>query len=134
MDIKANVRLSEKSENLKGFANVVLNEEFVVTNIRIYNGENGPFISMPTYKAGDKYNEVCFPITKEFRDKLNSAVLDEYNNVLNQKKEQKNESKNDSKKGKQGKEQKNDEKIDAEQTEDEQVQDEEAAEGPVMSM
>ena len=135
MDVKANVRLSEKSENLKGFANVVLNGEFVVTNIRIYEGENGPFISMPTYKSGEKYNEICFPITKEFREQLNSAVIDEYKNMLNQTKEQKNETKSGIKKSKQDKaEQKDCEQHDKEQTDDTQSQNEEAEEGPVMSM
>lgn len=51
---------------------------FAVGNLSVVQGKNGMFVAMPSYKAGNKYRDVCFPITKEFREKLNDAVLDIY--------------------------------------------------------
>ena len=40
---------------------------------------------MPSYKAGNgEYKDICFPVTKEFREQLNQAVLDAYHQVLTQ--------------------------------------------------
>ena len=36
------------------------------------------FVAMPSYRTGNKYRDVCFPITKEFREKINDAVLAAY--------------------------------------------------------
>ncbi|MBQ6908143.1 MAG: SpoVG family protein [Clostridia bacterium] len=134
MDVKAKVRLNEKAESLKGFADVVLNDEFVVTNVRIYEGEKGLFVSMPSYKRNDKYTEVCFPITKEFREQINSAIFAEYEKELKQAKEQKHDEKQDTKKGKVKKEQKSGENSEPEQTEDVPSQSEEAEETFEMTM
>jgi stage V sporulation protein G len=42
------------------------------------------FVAMPSYKAGNKYKDVCFPITKEFREKVNNAVLETYHQAKEQ--------------------------------------------------
>lgn len=44
----------------------------------------GMFVAMPSYKSGNKYRDVCFPITKEFREKLNNAVLETYQQAKEQ--------------------------------------------------
>ena len=63
---------------LVGLANIVLNDSFAVGNVSVVQGKNGMFVAMPSYKAGNKYKDVCFPITKEFREKVNNAVLETY--------------------------------------------------------
>ena len=57
---------------------------FAVGNLSVVQGKNGMFVAMPSYKAGNKYRDVCFPITKEFREKLNGAVLDTYQQAKEQ--------------------------------------------------
>ena len=53
---------------LMGFASVSLGGVFAVNNIRIYNTENGPYVSMPSTKGQDgKYHDICCPTTKEMR-------------------------------------------------------------------
>lgn len=79
---KVNVRLYDKS-SLKGFADVTLDDCLVLTGIKIVDGKKGHFISMPAQAgADDKYYDIFFPITKEFREDLEDAVLDEYEAVI----------------------------------------------------
>lgn len=74
-----------EKDNLLGFASVVLNESFVVNDIRILQGKNGSFVAMPSQKTGkqttegkDVYRDICFPITKDFRNELFKEVMDAY--------------------------------------------------------
>ena len=75
MEFRASVTLVNKPGTLKGFASVNIDEQFAVKGIRIVEGENGPFLSMPSRKVGENYEDMCFPVTKECREKLNEAVL-----------------------------------------------------------
>ena len=63
-------------------ASVNLNGCFAVRGVRIMNGSDGPFVSMPSYKSGSEYKDICFPCTKEFRQQLHQAVLDAYEQAL----------------------------------------------------
>ena len=67
-----------------GLANIVLNESFAIGNVSVVQGKNGMFVAMPSYKAGNKYRDVCFPITKEFREKINDAVIESYHQAKEQ--------------------------------------------------
>ena len=65
-------------------ASVDLNGVFAIRGVKIMQGKNGPFVSMPSYKAGNEYRDVCFPCTKEFREQFQSAVLGAYQQQLGQ--------------------------------------------------
>ena len=65
-------------------ASVDLNGVFAIRGVKIIQGKNGPFVSMPSYKAGNEYRDVCFPCTKEFREEFQSAVLGAYQQQLGQ--------------------------------------------------
>lgn len=68
---------------LLAFASVTLGGVFAVNNVRIYDSEKGPFVSMPSSKGRDgQYRDICFPTTKEMRQALNAAVLGEYQKVV----------------------------------------------------
>ena len=79
--VKVNkVRKNEGS--LRGFATVVFEESFKVTNIAILENSNGNmFVSMPRYRSSEVdeqnnhiFKDVCNPITKEFREELYNAA------------------------------------------------------------
>ena len=78
------VRLT-KLEDSKALAlaSITIDSDFVVSGLAIYNGQNGMWVSMPSRKNKEgsekKYSDVCFPITKEARETIQSAVLDKYN-------------------------------------------------------
>lgn len=42
-------------------ASVTLNGCFAVRGLRVVDSENGPFVSMPRYKSGGEYRDICFP-------------------------------------------------------------------------
>ena len=73
-----------EGSNMVGLASIVLNDSFAVGNVSVVEGKNGMFVAMPSYKAGNRYRDVCFPITKEFREKLNDAVLETYQQAKEQ--------------------------------------------------
>ena len=73
-----------EGSNMVGLANIVLNDSFAVGNVSVVQGRNGIFVAMPSYKAGNKYKDVCFPITKEFREKVNNAVIKTYQQAKEQ--------------------------------------------------
>ncbi len=78
MKIEAQVRLIQNGDKLKGTADIVFDNEFVVKGVRILKGEKGLFWSMPSRKVGDEYKQECFPITAECREHLNQAVMGAY--------------------------------------------------------
>lgn len=63
---------------------VNLNGCFAIRGVRVMNGSNGPFVSMPGYKGREGYKDICFPCTKEFHQQFHQAVLDAYQQALTQ--------------------------------------------------
>ncbi len=75
------VRLIQKEDSkLKAVASVTFDECFVVHDIKIIEGNEGPFIAMPSRKASNgEYKDIAHPINTETREAIISAVIDEYN-------------------------------------------------------
>ncbi len=46
--------------------------------MKIIEGSKGLFVSMPSYKSGEEYKDLFFPVTKEARAERQEAVLNEY--------------------------------------------------------
>lgn len=63
---------------IKGVCSVTINNEFCVKNVRLVEGSNGLFVAMPSYKSGDEYKDIFFPVTKEARSSIQEAVIKEY--------------------------------------------------------
>ena len=80
-DVRVYLYNNDKSKT-KAFASVTLGGVFAITNITIVEGKNGPFVSMPQNLRGNgrnsEYKDICFPVTKEFREELYTEILDEY--------------------------------------------------------
>lgn len=71
-------------QSIKGTASVNINGAFAIIGVKIIEGSNGLFVSMPSYKVGNEYKDICFPITPECRKQLNDAVLGAYEQALTQ--------------------------------------------------
>ncbi len=68
-----------------GFASVKFNDCFVVENLKIVQGSKGLFVGMPSQPDGKGgYRDMAYPVTKEFREQLNTAVLQAYEAKLEQ--------------------------------------------------
>ena len=71
-------------QSIKGTASVNINGAFAIRGVKIIEGSHGLFVSMPSYKVGNEYKDICFPITPECRKQLNDAVLGAYEQALTQ--------------------------------------------------
>jgi len=92
MPMKVDVKISSirPEGNLRAYASVNLNGCFAIRNVKIMDSTKGLFVAMPSYKAGNgEYKDICFPVTKEFREQLNNAVIEAYNQSLTQSQQQK---------------------------------------------
>lgn len=65
-------------------ASINLNGCFAIRGVKVVQGEHSPFVSMPSYKVGGEYKDVCFPITKDFCEQINTAVVGAYQQELAQ--------------------------------------------------
>lgn len=82
--------LEERNDSLKGLATVIIDNSFAVTGIKIYKGENGLFVSMPSYKHNDEFRDVCHPVTASFREKLIASVINKYQEKVQEKSQEVN--------------------------------------------
>ena len=84
MDITdVRIRLITDDSKLKAIASVTFDDEFVVHDIKIINGQNGQFIAMPSRKIGDnEYRDIAHPLTNETRGTIKDAILTKYEEVL----------------------------------------------------
>ncbi len=88
IDVRIN-SLTPGEGSVKAIASANLDDCFAVKNIRVVEGKNGLFVSMPSYKGADgEYHDLCFPTTPELRKQLNSAVADAYKQAILQIQEQ----------------------------------------------
>lgn len=84
IDVKIN-SLQLGKGNVKASAAILLDDCIEIRNVKVMNGKNGLFASMPSYLATDnKYYEICAPINKETRAEINNAVVTAYNQTLAQ--------------------------------------------------
>lgn len=74
-----------EGSNILGLARIYFDDSFVVSNISVLKGKEKEFVAMPSYKVKQsgkdgkpQYQDVCFPVTKEFREKLYAAILENY--------------------------------------------------------
>ena len=64
---------------MKGIASVLIDDAFVVHDIRIIERENGLFIAMPSRKTATGYRDIAHPINSEVRKQFEDAIFEEYN-------------------------------------------------------
>ena len=56
---------------------------FAITDLRVVQGKNGPFVAMPSMKDREgNFKDIAFPTTKEGRAQMNTAIMDAYNDAL----------------------------------------------------
>ena len=77
------VRRAAREGKMRAIVSVTFDNEFVVHDIKVIDGENGLFIAMPSKKGTDgTYRDVAHPINKETRNILQDSILAAYNEAL----------------------------------------------------
>ncbi len=81
-EIRVTLRDEEK---LRGFANVTFDNSFVVRGMKIIQGNNGYFVSMPSRKRPDgTHQDIAHPVNRDMRESIEKAVLEAYEEELRQ--------------------------------------------------
>ena len=77
------VRKMTQDSKMKAIVSITIDDEFVVHDIKVIEGEKGLFIAMPSKKANDgEYRDIAHPINSETRDKIQSIILESYEKAL----------------------------------------------------
>ncbi len=77
------VRKIAKEGKMKAVVSITLDEEFVVHDIKVIEGDKGLFIAMPSRRAGDgEYRDIAHPINSGTREKLQGIILERYEEAM----------------------------------------------------
>lgn len=67
---------------MRAIASITIDNEFVVHDIRVIDGNNGMFVAMPSKRTPDgEFRDIAHPISSATREKIQKAVLAEYEHV-----------------------------------------------------
>lgn len=78
------IRKISAEGKMKAIVSVTFENQFVVHDIKIIEGQNGFFIAMPSRKTPDgEFKDIAHPINTETREQIQKAILDEYEKVKN---------------------------------------------------
>ena len=66
--------------HMKGIAQIVFNDQFVIRGLRIMDGVNGLFVGYPNdpFYKGEDFRSICNPVTRALRDHIENCVLEKY--------------------------------------------------------
>ena len=86
------IRKITSEGKMKAIVSVTFNNEFVVHDIKIIEGQNGLFIAMPSRRTPDgEFKDIAHPINTATREQLQNSILSEYEKVKNQASEEESE-------------------------------------------
>ena len=73
------IKRTASEGKLMAYVTVTFGGCFVVHNIKIIEGHNGPFVAMPSRRTGTgQYKDIAHPINSEFRTLLQDRILEQY--------------------------------------------------------
>ena len=79
------VRKITKEGEMKAIVSITIDNEFVVHDIKVIEGEKGLFIAMPSKKASDgEYRDIAHPINSETREGIQKIILESYEQALSE--------------------------------------------------
>ena len=76
------VRRIANEGKMKAVVSVTIDDEFVVHDIKVIDGDKGLFVAMPSRKASDgEYKDIAHPITSATRQLFQNAIIEAYNST-----------------------------------------------------
>ena len=77
------IRKIAKEGKMKAVVSITIDEEFVIHDIKIIEGEKGMFIAMPSRKTAEgEYKDIAHPIKSSTRELIQNLILQKYNEEL----------------------------------------------------
>ena len=79
------VRKIAKEGRMKAVVSITLDDEFVVHDIKVIEGDKGLFIAMPSKRTADgEYKDIAHPINSSARDVIQKVILESYEKALSE--------------------------------------------------
>ena len=77
------VRKVAKEGKMKAVVSITIDDEFVVHDIKVIDGEKGLFIAMPSKKATDgEYRDIAHPINSSTRESIQNIILEAFEKAM----------------------------------------------------
>lgn len=69
-------------ERLKAYVSIVLDDCFLVSDLKVIQGPNGVFVSMPSKrKKNGEFKDIAHPLNRETRERMERRILSEYERI-----------------------------------------------------
>ena len=77
------VRKITKEGKMRAVVSITIDDEFVIHDIKVIEGDKGMFIAMPSKKATDgEYRDIAHPINSKTRETIQNIILESYEKAL----------------------------------------------------
>lgn len=77
------IRKISAEGKMKAIISVTFDDEFVVHDIKVIEGQNGLFIAMPSRKTPDgEFKDIAHPINADTRDRIQKSILEAYEKAI----------------------------------------------------
>ena len=79
------VRIRKISDEgkMKAVASITFDDEFVVHDIKVIDGQNGLFVAMPSRKMGEgDFRDIAHPLVSDMRNRIKDAIFAAYEKML----------------------------------------------------
>lgn len=79
------VRKMAREGKMRAIVSITIDDEFVIHDIKVIEGDKGLFIAMPSKKAVDgEYRDIAHPINSSTRERIQSIILERYQQALSE--------------------------------------------------
>ena len=79
------VRKVEKEGKMKAVVSITLDQEFVIHDIKVIEGDRGLFIAMPSKRTADgEFRDIAHPINSDTRENIQKIILESYEKSLSE--------------------------------------------------
>lgn len=68
----------QESGRLKAYATMVFDDCFIVRDLKIIEGDNGLFVSMPSRRRKDGFRDIVHPLNSDTRKQVEDAIVEEF--------------------------------------------------------
>ncbi|MBQ1688332.1 MAG: septation regulator SpoVG [Lachnospiraceae bacterium] len=77
------IRKVAKEGKMKAVVSITIDNEFVVHDIKVIEGDKGLFIAMPSRKSADgEFRDIAHPINSQTREQIQTLILEKYEIAL----------------------------------------------------
>lgn len=77
------VRKMAKEGKMRAIVSITIDDEFVIHDIKVIEGDKGLFIAMPSKKATDgEYRDIAHPINSSTRERIQTMILSSYQRAM----------------------------------------------------